>query len=180
MFDKLEELQEQNEISKNDILNIIKDEARHLTIYDEMTASSYLQDEGKYIQKSYRDEYLDVTIKYFLKRLHRIKNDNKDYPETVDKKRLRGSLKILKNQNLRQKEKLPESNKTPLMYGIISIYTTFILGESIHPLNTPFPADEKIILKDGTYYCPVKHNQSKNPDALCRLCIAKEMEDLPN
>ena len=172
MFDKLEELQEQNEISKNDILNIIKDEARHLTIYDEMTASSYLQDEGKYIQKSYRDEYLDVTIKYFLKRLHRIKNDNKDYPETVDKKRLRGSLKILKNQYLRQ--------KTPLMYGIISIYTTFILGESIHPLNTPFPADEKIILKDGTYYCPVKHNQSKNPDALCRLCIAKEMEDLPN
>jgi uncharacterized protein (UPF0305 family) len=149
-----------------------------MTIYDEMSASAYLQEDGQYIQKSFREEYLDVTIKYFLKRLHAIKNDNNDYPQTINKSRFINSLKILKNQYTEQSSRLSESNKTPLMYTLISIYTTFILEESIHPINTPFPAGERITLKDGIYYCPVKHNQSTNPDALCRLCIAKEKEEL--
>ncbi len=62
------------------------------------------------------------------------------------------------------------------MYGIISIYPTLSLEESIPPIDMPFPSGERIIYKDGIYYCPVKHNQLSNSTALCKLCIAKEKE----
>lgn len=177
IFNELRELK--NDISKNDVLKIIKQYARKMRLYDEMIASTYLRKEGEYIQKSYREEYLKVTIKYFLGRLERIKNDNKDYPENINKTKFLNSLNILEKQyNEQMKEIDSESNKTPLMYTIISIYTTFILEEPIHPINTPFPANQKIILKEGIYYCPVKHNNIKNPTALCKLCIAHEIEEL--
>lgn len=179
MFDELESLKNKDTISKNDILSIVKKYARKMRLYDEMIASNYLKEEGKYIQKSFREEYLKVTIKYFLQRLERIKNDEKDYPEKVDKEKFINSLEILKSQYTEQMNDIDTpSNQTPLMYTLISIYTTFILEESIHPLETPFPAGERIILKDGIYYCPVKHNNIKNPTALCKLCIAREKEEL--
>jgi len=179
IFNELRELENNEDISKSDILKIIKQYARRMRLYDEMIASAYLKKEGEYIQKSYREEYLKVTIKYFLGRLEKIKNDNNDYPENVNKNEFLKSLNILESQyNEQMKEIDSQSNKTPLMYTIISIYTTFILEESIHPINTPFPANQKIILKDGIYYCPVKHNNIKNPTALCKLCIAHETEEL--
>ena len=176
MFIKLRALAYEDNISKNDILNIIQETARSMTFYDEMVASGYLQREGQYIQKSYREEYLKVTIKYFLDRLKSIKNDNNDYPELLDKNQFIDCINILEKQYNSQIVELSTSNKTPLMYTLISIYTTLILEESIHPLNMPFPAGENIIYKDGIYYCPVKHNQLSNTTALCKLCIAKEIE----
>ena len=118
----------------------------------------------------------DIEAKKYI---NRIKNDNKNYPENINKTKFLNSLNILEKQyNEQMKEIDSESNKTPLMYTIISIYTTFILEEPIHPINTPFPANQKIILKEGIYYCPVKHNNIKNPTALCKLCIAHESEEL--
>ncbi len=176
MFLKLRALAEEENISKNDILSIIKDTSRTMSLYDEMIASGYLQREGQFIQKSYREEYIKVTIQYFLNRLKNIKNDNNDYPELVDKNKYIECLDILEEQYNNQIKEVESSNKTPLMYTLISIYTTLILEESIHPVDMPFPAGEKIIYKDGVYYCPVKHNQLSNPTALCKLCIAKEKE----
>ncbi|WP_461461596.1 DUF2115 domain-containing protein [Methanobrevibacter sp.] len=180
MFLKLKDLLNKDAISKNDILNIIKETARTMTLYDEMIASGYLQREGQFIQKSYREEYLKVTIQYFLNRLKKIKNENNDYHKLVDKSKFVECIDILEDQYTKQIKEVDSSNKTPLMYGIISIYTTLILEESIHPIDMPFPAGERIIYKDGIYYCPVKHNQLSNSTALCKLCIAKEKELLEN
>lgn len=46
MFLKLKNLFNKYTISKNDILNIIKETARTMTLYDEMIASGYLREKN--------------------------------------------------------------------------------------------------------------------------------------
>ena len=69
-----------------------------------------------------------------------------------------------------------ENDKFPLIYTIISLYTTFILNEPIHPIGTPFPGNLKVTYENGTYFCPVKDKQKENPNAVCRFCIAKQSD----
>ena len=56
---------------------------------------------------------------------------------------------------------------------IVSIYTTFILEASIHPVGTSFPGGFKIKFENGEYLCPVKEKQLNTPGALCHFCVSK-------
>lgn len=60
------------------------------------------------------------------------------------------------------------------IYKIISLYTTFILEEAVHPSGTPFPGGFKVKNENGIYLCPVKENQKNNPGAVCGFCIAEQ------
>ncbi|WP_365316821.1 DUF2115 family protein [uncultured Methanobrevibacter sp.] len=60
-----------------------------------------LEREEQFIQKSYREEYLKVTIHYFLNRLKKIKNNN-DQPELFDKSKFVECIDILEYQYTKQ------------------------------------------------------------------------------
>ena len=62
------------------------------------------------------------------------------------------------------------------IYAIISLYTTFVLEEPIHPVGTKFPGELEVEYDDGVYYCPVKENNVDNPKAICQFCIAEQLE----
>ena len=57
---------------------------------------------------------------------------------------------------------------------IVSIYTTFILRASIHPVGTSFPGGFKVKFENNVYLCPVKEKQMNTPGALCRFCVSKQ------
>ena len=66
--------------------------------------------------------------------------------------------------------------KFPLIYGIVSLYTTFVLEEPIHPVGTPFPGSLEVEEIDGKYYCPVKDANIDSPNAVCKMCLAEQLE----
>ena len=67
-------------------------------------------------------------------------------------------------------------NKTSIISFVVSLYTTFVLDEPIHPIGTPFPGSLEVIIENGVYYCPVKEANIDTPNSVCRLCIAEQLD----
>ena len=174
MFKELNDLIKENRISKKPILKVLKKYARTITIYDEMAVCNVLRDEGKYVQESYREEFLKMYVDGFIIKLKEMKEDKTPYKNKVDSKDFEENLKTVKAQYNRIVNEEKRSDKFPLIYSMISIYTTFITEEPVHKEGSVFPGGLKVEYIDGTYYCPVKDNQKDNPNAICKVCIAEQ------
>jgi uncharacterized protein (UPF0305 family) len=177
MFEELNKLKQADKIFKNNIMCILQNLANTISVHDLMIATAILRDDGKYVQKNYREEYFEIYIKYFIMRIKDVKEDKVKYNEIVDKKEFREAIELLESQFTNKNLYKNEKDKFPIIYTIISLYTTFILDEPIHPVGTPFPGSLKVKYDKGIYLCPVKDKQSENPNAVCKFCIAKQ-EDL--
>ena len=176
---ELKNLSQKNEISKKDLLDILKKYARIISAYDLMMATAEMKKDGEYVHANYREKYLEVYIKYFILRMKEVlDNDNTENLE-INKKTFDESLPLLKNTfEKERKTNFVQNDKFPLIYIITSLYTTFILNEPIHPVGSEFPGSLKVEEKNGTFYCPVKDNQKDNTDAICHLCLAKQTPNI--
>jgi uncharacterized protein (UPF0305 family) len=166
------------ELSKQELLNLLKTEAIKIDIIHIMKACNHLISEGKYVQPSYRQKFYDAYIQSFILRVKEIKEDKNVYSESVDIKELKNSLKQLKEQEIRMSELYPSDPYFPVIYQIISIYTSFVLDEPIHIVGSEFPGGFKVKYEDGKYLCPVKEKQENNPNAVCSFCIAEQDPEL--
>lgn len=99
--------------------------------------------------------------------------------DEIDVKSLKESLPQLERcfEKEGAKDFNAKEDKFPLMQVIISLYTTFIVEEPIHPVGSEFPGNLKIEKRDGKFLCPVKDYQKDNVNAVCKLCIAKQAPD---
>lgn len=177
MFKEFNKLKSMKKIQKNDLMKILHDLAKTISVHDLMLATAILREEGKYVQPSYREEYLEIYIKYFIMRVKDVKQDKKDYNEEIDnKKDFSEAISLLEDQFHDKKLYRNENDKFPVIYTIICLYTTFILNEPIHPNGTPFPGSLKVTYENETYFCPVKDKQSENPNTVCKFCIAEQSE----
>jgi len=174
MFKKLNKLKLHDNIQKKDLMIILQDVAKTISVYDLILATAILRDEGKFVQKSYRDDYLETYIKYFILRIKNVKEDKTEYADILVKKDFVEAIELLEFQFTSDVLYKNENDKFPLIYTIICLYTTFILDEPVHPVGTPFPGSLKVRFENGTYLCPVKDKQSDNPYAVCKLCKAKQ------
>jgi uncharacterized protein (UPF0305 family) len=165
-------------ITKQELLTLLKSEAANIHITHIMKACNYLIAEGKYVQPNYREKFYNAYIQSFILRVKEIKEDKNLYPELVDANELNSSLKLLKEQEEMMKELYPTDPYFPIIYQIISIYTSFILEEPIHVVGTEFPGGFKVKCEDGKYLCPVKDKQENNPNAVCGFCIAEQDPEL--
>ncbi|MCL2687775.1 MAG: DUF2115 domain-containing protein [Methanobrevibacter sp.] len=177
MFKELNNLKSENNIFKKDLMNILHGLAKTISIHDIILASTLLREEGKYVQAKYREQYLEIYIKYFIMRVKDVKEDKTDYSEEIDnKKDFPTAINLLESQFHEKKTYIDENEKFTVIYTIIGLYTTFILNEPIHPIGTPFPGSLKVTYENETYFCPVKDKQSETPQAVCKFCIAKQSE----
>ena len=161
-------------VSKESLLEILKDHSGTISVYDLMSVSAELLEDTKYVQDEYREKTNAVYVKYFLGRIKDVHSDNNTYDHEIDKEEFIDAVATLKSYHIN--ESMTSKTKFPLIYGIISIYTTFILQEPIHPVGTPFPGSLKVEEKDGVFYCPVKDANLESPNAVCKMCIAEQLE----
>ena len=173
---ELKDLTPQNEITKKELMNILKKYARIISVYDLMMATVHMRKDGEYVHANYREKYLEVYIKYFIMRMKEVIS-NEDYVDSaIDKKAYDESFPML--ERTFEKERIGEDGKFPLIYVITALYTTFILEEPIHPVGSEFPGSLKVEEKNGEFFCPVKDNQKDNVDAICHLCLAEQTPDI--
>ena len=175
IFDDFNDISiEENSISKMGLLEILKKYSETISVYDLMIITAEMQEDSKYVQESYRKKSHEVYVRYFLMRINDIKADSNIYSGDIDKNDFIDSIARLKSYQNEESQKF--KSKFPLIYTIISLYTTYILDEPIHPVGTPFPGSLKVIEKDGVYYCPVKDANLESPNAVCKICIAEQLE----
>ena len=173
MYDDLSKLISNEEyFTGNSVLEILKKYSSMISVFDMMEFSSQVIKENRYVQESYREDCQKSYIESFLLRVKEISKDENDYRQTIDSKSLSKAIEVI---NARF-EKEEDESKVSLIFYMSSIYATFILEESIHPVGTPFPGSLKVELEDGTFYCPVKEANMDTPNAVCRMCLAEQLD----
>lgn len=161
-------------VSPQAILEVLKDYSAMVSVFDLMEANAEMIKESQYVQGSLKGETIGVYAKFFLGRIKEIRDDNNHYSHDVDKEEFIDAVAILKSYH--EVESISTKTKFPLIYAIVSLYTTFVLEEPIHPVGTPFPGSLKVEEKDGIFYCPVKEANLESPNAVCKMCIAEQLE----
>ena len=174
MIIKIEDILSYNEISRKDLLILLKSEAKLVNIHDIMKATSFLISDSQYVQGNYRKEYLKAYTSAFISRIKEVKEYKSHDNEYLDMEEVQKAIKLLLKQ---ENEITGTDGFDPAffqIYKIISLYTTFILNESVHPVGTPFPGGLKVKYDGKNYLCPVKERQKDNPGAVCGFCISKQ------
>ena len=161
-------------ISTESVLDILKEYSGNISVFDLMAVNAEMIEESKYVQDNYKDKSHAVYVKYFLARIKDVRADNNTYEHDIDKEEFIDAVATLKSYHIN--ESVTSKTKFPLIYGIISIYTTFILEEPIHPVGTPFPGSLYVEEKDDKFFCPVKDANMESPNAVCKMCIAEQLE----
>ena len=146
-------------ISTESVLDILKEYAGTISVFDLMKVNAEMIEESKYVQDNYKQKSHEVYAKYFLGRIKDVHSDDNKYGHDIDKEEFIDAISTLKSYHI-----------------IISIYTTFILEEPIHPVGTPFPGSLYVEEKDGKFYCPVKDANLESPNAVCKMCLAEQLE----
>lgn len=177
LLDKLKSMSIQGQTTKDQLLCVIKEDARKFNIDDIQQCSLQIQQEAECIHTSYKKEYIKAEIG-FLIRIREVKDDNFCYDGQVDMDELNTAIDILEEQEKMVKD-MEEMNPSLLqIYSIISLYTTFIKDEPIHQVGTLFPGGFTVKKEGSKYTCPVKDNNDDNPLALCPFCIAEQDEEV--
>lgn len=175
---ELKELSLKSNVSKDELMEILKKYARIISVQDLMMATARMRKDGEYVQKNYREKYLKVYIKYFIMRMKEVKEFN-DYENTnIDKASFDTSFPMLERTFEKERLGNADDDKFPLIYVITALYTTFILEEPIHPVGSEFPGSLFVEERNGEFLCPVKDNQKDNVNAICHLCLAEQTPDI--
>ena len=175
---ELKELSSNDNVSKDELMEILKRYARIISVQDLMLATARMRKDGEYVQKNYREKYLKVYIKYFIMRMKEVKEFD-DYDNVnIDKESFDTSFPMLERTFEKERLGNADDNKFTLIYVITALYTTFILEEPIHPVGSEFPGSLFVEERNGEFFCPVKDNQKDNVNAICHLCLAEQTPDI--
>ena len=175
---ELKELSAKDNVSKEELMEILKKYARIISVQDLMMATARMRKDGEYVQKNYREKYLKVYIKYFIMRMKEVK-EFEDYDDiNINTKSFDESFPMLERTFEKERLSNADDDKFPLIYVITALYTTFILEEPIHPVGSEFPGSLFVEEKNGEFFCPVKDNQKDNVNAICHLCLAEQTPDI--
>ncbi len=168
----------EKEISKEELLKALQKKAHSIGIEEIIAASNFIHEDACYIQADYRIKFVKSYIDGFILRIKDLKNDDTLYQGELDQDELKFALDLLKEQKATNDINEDFNHSFFKIYMIISVYTTFVLEEPIHPIGTPFPGGFEVKLEKETYYCPVKESQKDNPGAVCGFCIAQQDESV--
>ena len=179
MDSELIELKNSTEIYRSALMKILVRIAKTISVFDQMNLSSSIKNDMNHVQGAYQDEFSDLYVKGFIMRINEVRQKTVDYDdEVIDKESYCDAIDLLIHQEelyRQEEEKIDEKFRD--VYTIISLYTTFVIDEPIHPVGSPFPGHQKVEYINGIYYCPVKKNNEDNPRAVCKFCVAEQTID---
>ncbi len=176
-FKDLDEIIDNNKITQENLLIILKNYSNRVSTFEMAGAINTLMEEGKYVSESYMEAFKECYIPNFILRIKEVKEDNKTHNDPINEKNFKEAVVLLKNTVYQEGYK-NRADKFPLIYSIISLYTTYILDEPIHTVGSEFPGHTYVEKKYGTYYCPIKKNHEDDPVSVCKFCIAEPSENI--
>ena len=171
MLSEIKSLISQGQITKNDLLNVIQKNARIMSLADFKQFNLTLRQDAKALHSDYSADFIKSYTNFML-RIRDVKDDKLNYVGLVEIDKLNDAVDLLLEQ---EKDNRFNSGEIVFrrVYRILSLYSTFIKGESIHQVGFTFPGGLKVKKKGDIFICPVKNNGQDNPMAVCPICISE-------
>jgi len=170
VFRKLEGIHELQASDQQTLLSILKKELKAYSVFDLMKIQAHLEKDFRDLPPEYKkrlqqklSEHLFVNFKSILH------NDNYQNSQ-LDMEQYREFLEWFKS---RLDDEMPGMT---VLYYLSALYNIFITKTPPHPEGTPFPGGFFVEKVEDKYYCPVKDKQKDNEEAICKFCIAKQMD----
>ena len=174
---RIEDVLSYRKISRDEFLTLLRSEAQLITLQDIMQASLFLIKDACYVQGSYRKEYIKAYTLAFITRIRKVKEHQPVDNDYLDVHEIKDAIKLLLEQGKHASDVDGFDPAFFKIYKIISLYTTFVLEEPVHPVGTPFPGGFRVKYNGDNYLCPVKERQKNNPGAVCGFCISGQDPD---
>jgi len=165
-------------LTKNDLLEVLKEEAKQIHINDFIKSCSFLRKNMEHVHPHFQEEYIKMYTEGYLRGYRDVKIDKTQYEGYVDANELGEAVKLLNEQEKLMEDEFGQGTRSFKPFMILSLYTTFVQDEPVHPVGTPFPGGYKVRKEKKIYYCPVKKNNENNPLAVCGFCIAEQEPDM--
>ena len=164
-------LTEEDSISKNELLKLLKSYSSRISIFDLMNLITLSDNTFEGVSQKWKELGNKMQVETFIFRIKTLNNDQNIYEGFIEKNEYAKYVSNLK-ETLDPFKSLPNS----CIIVVLSIlYANYILEEPVHPEGTEFPGSQKVIKKEGIYYCPARDGNLENPNAFCRLCIAQQL-----
>ena len=87
-----------HEIGRDELLLLLKTESKQINIQDIMQASSFLIEDARYVQGSYRKEYLQAYTLAFITRIKEVKEHQPDDNKYLDVQEVHEAISLLLKQ----------------------------------------------------------------------------------
>ena len=128
MFEKFDALiGEDDKISKDDLMNVLKEELIVVSVFDLMIISAEIIENNKYVQKSYQEKSKKIYVDSFINRVNEIRSNDTVYDDYFNRDDFVEKLNNLKDIfKLVSKDR---KNKSSIISFVVSLYTTFVLLE---------------------------------------------------
>lgn len=72
-INQIEDVLSCNELSRAEFLEVLKKEAKSISIRDIMQASSFMIKDSQYVQSGYREEFIEAYTRGFITRIKEVK-----------------------------------------------------------------------------------------------------------
>lgn len=167
------DLMVQNDLTPEKLLTILKRYSSNISVFEASTAINNFLKRTAHVQKSYMGALKDIYVKNFILRIKEVNENNAIRKEDIDENEFLEAINLLKN-SVYQEHHLENKDKFGLIYSIISLYTTYILDEPIHPVGSEFPGHQYVKKVNGKITCPIKRNHKDDYMSVCKFCIADE------
>ncbi len=154
-------------MESSQLLEVLKSEARQISIQDFAIARRELFEDFKYVPEPYKSYWIKKMLEYFLLNLKELINTYNVCPEDLDDKKVGEFIKKI-NEN----SKLVAFKKISL---VVLPYLTFIAKKPIHPPEMIFLGGKEIKKAENKYFCPVKNKQI-NLYSFCEFCVCEAYE----
>ena len=173
-FKKLEGIHELHE-SVNDqqsLLSILKKELRSYSIFDFIEIQAFIEKDCKDLPPVYKEKFKKKMLEQLFVNFKSILSSENLQNQQLDMEQYLDFLE-------RFQSRLADTDELPgmiVMYYFCAMYNIFITQTPPHPEGTPFPGGFVVEKVGEEYYCPVKEKQEDNIDAICKFCVAKQMD----
>ena len=164
-------LAENDSISKNELLMLLKSYSSRISVFDLMNLITLSDSTFEGVSQKWKELGNKMQVETFVFRMKALNTDSNTYEGSIDKENFKEHVFNLKD-TLNPYKSLSESC-TIVFLSIL--YANYILEEPVHPVGTEFPGSQKVMKKERIYYCPARDGNLENPNAFCRLCIAQQL-----
>ncbi|MDO9517809.1 MAG: DUF2115 family protein [Methanosarcinaceae archaeon] len=173
-FKKLKGVHELHEsvIDQQSLLLLLKKELSSYSIFDFIKVQAFFEKDCKDLPPVYKNKFKKKMLGHLFDNFKSIISSENSQNESFDMERYREFLE-------RFGTKLTDTHEVPqmaILYYFSAMYNIFITNTPPHPEETPFPGGFVVKRIGENYFCPVKDKQEDNVEAICKFCVAKQME----
>lgn len=170
VFKKLEGIHELQASDQQTLLLILKKVLKAYSVFDLMKVQAHMEKDFRDLPPEYKKKLKEKLSENLFVNFKSILHNDSFQNSKLEMERYREFLGWFKS---RLDEEMPGMM---VLYYLCAMYNIFITETPPHPEGTPFPGGFFVEKVEGKYYCPVKDKQKDNDEAICKFCIAKQMD----